>query len=427
MALPAAAAVVVALLLMGGGVLVGLDRQRSAVSPVTQPTDKAFPHPSPPWPTVDPEGPLGPLKATEVHMFGDGSGWALMGIRNASEMRYGVAHTTDGIHWVDVTPASIRYPLEDGRTAFLLDRDHAWIALGSTSSPPPAQTPIYRTSDGGRSWAMATLGERDVSFMTFPDRAHGWVMTDAGATIGKQAININRTVDGGASWQRMYTLPPGADGLPLREDPAGIGFGGGKVGFTFVDANTGWLVLNYGLGLLVSHDAGRTWTPSGPSGINSSIDLEPLQFFSSQDGLVVAHTKPPPQPAPGESLSVYRTRDGGRSWQKGLAVDGASGHVSFITANEGWAASAVFPKILHHTTDGGASWQAIQTSEPSPGTGTWKGAVGIYFVDRLVGYAFSPPLTRPYERAPGGTLFRTADGGATWTRVAFPENFLPKP
>ena len=97
---------------------------------------------------------------------------------------------------------------------------------------------------------------------------------------------------------------------------------------------------------------------------------------------------------------------------------GASADLTFLDADHGWGIGydgSVNSGTLYATSDGGHTWTALG---PAP----FIGPIG--FVDRNDGWGVSEPSgyggTSGVPTVPGGTLYRTADGGRTWQTVQLP-------
>src|SRR5262249_55620455 len=146
------------------------------------------------------------------------------------------------------------------------------------------------------------------------------------------------------------------------------------------------------------------------------------QFLSATVGWVVTG---------GPSVaSLFRTTDGGRHWLHQL--DGVNSGVS----NRGWTlsffdavrgvvagADARGPAIWR-TADGGQRWTRLDTPcQPPPGL--------IAFVDPDHGWCIMPGAvsrgngTSPFPEREEVTLYRTADGGVSWSRVLATDPTLP--
>lgn len=129
---------------------------------------------------------------------------------------------------------------------------------------------------------------------------------------------------------------------------------------------------------------------------------------------------------------IFRSADRGDTWREGSLPPTAPIVFSFIDDREGWAMNqrtGVPPPAggqcgsglsLVHTTDGAVTWQAVgATGIPAPGPCLNT----IRFADAQRGFiaAFDP--------AGSPVIYRTADGGRTWTasaRLSDPPGFATR-
>ncbi|MGD8627518.1 MAG: YCF48-related protein [bacterium] len=103
----------------------------------------------------------------------------------------------------------------------------------------------------------------------------------------------------------------------------------------------------------------------------------------------------------GSSQKVFRTRDGGFSYEKqkpGAPLKDFQG-ICFLDTLNGWIAGT--GGTIRHTQDGGASW-SVQTSPVG------MNLREVFFLDELNGWIVGY----------GGTIIRTMDGGLNWSAVA---------
>jgi photosystem II stability/assembly factor-like uncharacterized protein len=246
-----------------------------------------------------------------------------------------------------------------------------------------------------------------------------------GATGG----GVWKTEDGGLHWKNV------SDGF----------FGTGSVGAIAVapsDPNVVYVGMGeacfrgnatHGDGVYKSTDAGKTWTRVG---------LEETR----QTGRIQIHPKNPDivwvaalgdSFGPSEHRGVYRTKDGGKTWQKVLYRDKDAGAID-ITIDPGnpdvlyvsllemrrfpWGFRSAGPGTgIFKTTDGGDHWTEI-TDNPGLPSGP-KGRIGI---------ALSPAkpervwVILDAEIGKKG-VYRSDDAGATWTRLADNANLTQRP
>src|SRR5262245_14353886 len=178
-----------------------------------------------------------------------------------------------------------------------------------------------------------------------------------------------------------------------------------------------------GRGVYKSSDAGRTW---------QSVGLREV----GQIGQLKVHPKNPDiayvavvgQPFGwGPDRGVYRTKDGGKTWQKVLFINDQTGIVSIAinwqNPNElyagAWRAQRKPWTIIsggpaaeggvYKTTDGGDHWSRV-------GNGLPDDLMGKVWVDVAQS---NPRVVYAQVEAKGtkGGLYRTSDGSASWTLV----------
>lgn len=283
-----------------------------------------------------------------------------------------------------------------------------------TRQPSPAQAPAKDTDSfktiewrsigpyrGGRSAAVAGVASQPMVYYY-------------GATGG----GVWKTTDGGINWESI-------------SDGSVFGTGSvGAIGLSDSDPNTIYVGMgespirgnvSHGDGVYKSTDGGKTW---------KHVGLEDTR----QIGRVRVHPKNPDIVyvaaighifGPNDQRGVFRSKDGGKTWEKILSRGNKAGAIDLIldptnpstmyagfwevyrkpwTLESGGPGGGVFKSI-----DGGDTWSELTRNPGMP-----KGMVG------KIGITVSPAnperLWAIIEAEDGG-VFRSDNGGRTWTKV----------
>jgi len=177
-----------------------------------------------------------------------------------------------------------------------LNMQTAWVG-GVTYSPGTIY--LYRTDDGGHTWAPVTPelpdGAENFEFgidreqMQFVSATDGFLIVRMSGDSTQTAVYVTR--DGGDTWTLTPTLIPEAGASDIlsadeviiyngeqfyvTHDAArtwatitpDIVFGDSFVTMDFIDPNSGWIVIldaNDHRSLYRTHDGGVTWSPAAP-------------------------------------------------------------------------------------------------------------------------------------------------------------------
>jgi photosystem II stability/assembly factor-like uncharacterized protein len=225
---------------------------------------------------------------------------------------------------------------------------------------------LLKTTDGGQVWRPRAPGvSNSFNGVCFLDADHGFVACSGGLVLA--------TTNGGATWM----LEPTGQSVTLRSItfPASV-----SLGYAVGDNGT----------ILKTTDGGEHWNMQ-TSGTTST--LYSVAFRDEQTGYAV-----------GSSGRTLRTTDGGAHWYAQYA--GSSSLYSATATGPTSAVAVGGYGAIWRTTNSGVSWQSVTS-------GTSDDLYDIEFAtDGQNGLAVGCPY---WDN--GCSILRTADGGATWSRV----------
>ena len=172
-------------------------------------------------------------------------------------------------------------------------------------------------------------------------------------------------------------------------------------------------------------DGGATWQPIVTNTVPAGF-WDALAFWDARRGLLFG------DPVDGK-FQVYATDDGGASWRARPArgLDALAGEGAFAASgtclavagdNDAWivTGSAAAARAFH-STDGGSTWQAAVL--PIPAGAPSRGAFSVAFLNTRTGMAAGGDYRAPNLGTVNGA--RSVDGGATWQAAAIlPSGFM---
>jgi len=233
---------------------------------------------------------------------------------------------------------------------------------------------IWLSIDGGAHWALrGARGEvaAGLNSVWFFDSREGLATGDDG--------RILRTADGGKTW----AATPGA-GPVLR-----------RLQFT-ADGSIGWSIVD-GAAIARSTDRGRTWLVAVP-GTSARLDgVTDFHFVDALHGWAVSPY------VDGSGSAVFRSVDGGASWQRVAGTSLSFGYVAIRFADALHGVAVGPAGFTASSSDGGLAWT------PRP-TGVPDAMRRVKFLDASTAVAVGE----------GGRVLRSIDAGQSWLALGTP-------
>ena len=288
---------------------------------------------------------------------------------------------------------------------------HALPAVSAQGSGQAARAPVPQSLYAGLRWRMIGpfRGGRVNAVSGVPGQPNTFYFGSVGGGLWK-STNAGRT------WMPVFDSQPvasiGAIGVaPSNPNIVYVGTGESDMRDS----------IAYGDGMYKSTDAGSTWKHIGLDATRQigRVVVDP----KNPDIVFVAALGHAYGPSP--DRGVYRSADGGTTWQKVLYKDENVGAVdlAFDPANSQVVYAALWATRrppwyvygpsngpgggIFKSTDGGLHWQPLTTGLPAEGLGR-------------IGVAVAPANPRRVYAivdAKDGGLYRSEDAGGRWRRV----------
>ncbi|MBC7923855.1 MAG: sialidase [Ferruginibacter sp.] len=265
-------------------------------------------------------------------------------------------------------------------------------------------------------------GNRVIAVVGEPGNNH---VVYAGAASG----GIFKTTDGGLSWKAIFDEQAVSSVGSLAIAPSDPNVVWAGTGETFIRSN-----ISLGNGIYKSTDAGKTWQRAG---LENTGRIGRILIHPQNPDVVYAAALGHcygPQPERG----VFRTLDGGKTWERVLFVDENTGVADLAMDPNNpriliagawqldiktWGRVSGGPGSgLFLSRDGGTTWKRLA------GSGLPKSPVG------KIGVAYAPSnsnriyaLIETDQNKFDGVLFRSDDAGASWKVISRDHHYTQRP
>jgi photosystem II stability/assembly factor-like uncharacterized protein len=241
---------------------------------------------------------------------------------------------------------------------------------------------------------------------------------DIGALSAEQAWIL---LDGRVYW----TVDGGASWTNISPGQAPI------LAATFLDEQHGWLVGGpsaggAGFSVWRTADGGESWQEASFAPTSATLfDARPvaLDFISPLEGWVALKL------ASSANFNVgrlFHTTDGGITWEERSLPGG--GTIDFVNEMHGWTLAGAEGDVLYETQDGGLSWQMARSNAEStlrmrdPLRHSLPGVAEISYVSQTTAWAYTRSREcNDLNCTTSSILWRTLDGGVGWMEIAPPE------
>ena len=234
--------------------------------------------------------------------------------------------------------------------------------------------------------------------------------------FGSVAGGVWRTTDGGSNWRPLFDKEAVSSigAVAVADSNHNVIYVG--TGEACIRGN-----ISYGNGVYKSTDGGRSWT---------NVGLRETQHIGS----VIIHPRNPDivlvaalghAYGPNAERGVFRTTDGGKTWEKVLYRDEKTGAIDVVfdpnnpnvlfaalyeVQRTPWSLSSGGPGSgLYRSVDGGATWKHLERHGLPSGI---MGRIGV-----SVSGGDSNRVYALIEAQDASGLYRSDDGGDNWTKV----------
>lgn len=359
----------------------------------------------------------------DAALIAPGVGWAINGVALWLT-------TNDGQDWWRITPPWLQGQDVIARVGDVdfIDAEHGLVSAELNGNISVNGSLRYGgisiTSDGGMSWRLVTLpGCRQCANtnLSFLDARHGYALVAGESTHATPIKRLYSTSDGGSHWSLVR--PMSLFGRLLFTD---------ELHGWEIDDPSSWkqspcCAIPVGEGIVHrTVDGGRTWQrvslPVPAAYRGERLIATWMRFFDDRHGVIASLVLD--RTTKRLRVIVDATADGGASWTARAAPTSSEQpqsseglpYASFSASSTAdWMLFSRTRPLLFRTADGGRSWSAISISPHPKPMFVWASD----FATSSQGWAVFPVGDS------GAALVRTTDGGRSWTPLTPPMPKLP--
>ena len=291
------------------------------------------------WQDVTPKTPS-PDKSSQSEFLTAQAAW--LAWENEPGQPITIVHTSNGgASWQTAVINNITGELAQDTLRFI-NPQQGWLATTRAEGMLHYTNNFYRTMDGGQTWSNVSGPTRSTSIwgISFANSQLGW----AGLYWPGPTAQVEKTVNGGKSWQQVQLPPPAGmteQQIGETETTAPVLIGANGLLPAHITMNT--KEMQKRLVLYTTHNSGTTWVAGPLAGFdsNDAYALDTLHVWAEESN----------------SNALHFSSDGGKTWTQLTQTPQHFGALSFVDLHNGWAIDD--GGHLYRTMDGGMSWQTL--------------------------------------------------------------------
>src|ERR1017187_4514669 len=305
------------------------------------------------------------------------------------------------------------------RTAVSLAAALALLAVSILAGPPPDTYPSTLWSGMRYRQIGPFRGGRVTAVTGVPAEPYTFYMGSTGGGVWK-------TTDAGHSWTNVsdgFFSAASMGAIEVSLSDPNIVYAG--TGSSKIRSN-----VSIGRGIYKSTDAGKTWTFGG---LRDVCQISTVRIHPSNPEIVYVAAQGNPF-VPNKERGVYRTTDGGKTWNMVLHISDTAGAADlelqpgnpkvvfaclWHAQRKPWTIiSGAREGGIYKSTDGGDTWSKLAGGLPNDLFGRSNVAFSAAAHHRV--YAL-------IEAKPGSGLYRSEDAGATWSLINGSASLISRP